>query len=459
VPSKAANAAADPMSLAVPNQAVNGAINDSQLPSSSEPQISTAKPLPRQPVNLPAAVMPGKEPTQQTADVRPSFPVPTARKPPLSAAKQALTSLSLPQNRTPFRTDTCSTLSAPAPKAVNMPVFMRPSPKAADKALSSASKASTVSAGASKAGNALPAQTSTKQTAGHSLTSLTHSRTSSFLSTSTGMKAALSGGMSAMPGPFKATSLAQIHTKPCGTGAVSFSALPKQPARTCGGGTKPSSLMSPPSGLTPLQAGTNSRLSGVSHLTGLPATPLVARPPMTSFKSAATPALPFKLPMNSVQNATEANAPTMPMTASAQIAPAASPSLTAAASLAKEQGPKQGVTEQQQRAQGDKPGALVPAGTTETAVPAMHNSAVKDIVMQEEDEGGLPKAKPWTSTSLAGGLMGNMKNLEAVRWLSTCCGIRHKKSGSFAKLFVAAECYYAASNHSHFCAVSSQQCA
>lgn len=66
---------------------------------------------------------------------------------------------------------------------------------------------------------------------------------------------------------------------------------------------------------------------------------------------------------------------------------------------------------------------------TRPGLPTAHGSDETDTVMEEEVQRRQADPRPWTSTSLAAGLMGSMKNLEEVQCLLTLpyfmlCGLR-----------------------------------
>ncbi len=95
---------------------------------------------------------------------------------------------------------------------------------------------------------------------------------------------------------------------------------------------------------------------------------------------------------------------------------------------------KQAQQQQQPLPQTNRPAVSASCGDVQMIAP--DTLVEKDAVLGEEGENSLPTAKPWTSTSLAGGLMGNMKNLEAVR-----CSIFASICVSFAIFSICTNMY------------------
>ena len=398
-------------------QAMTAADNEPDSPSNLhasqvQGQPSTIRTLPAQPAMSSAAPRPIIEPTKQADTVTLSFPAPSPRQAPKAAAiRPAITPLSLPHSRLPFRTTASSPLSVAGPGSLSMPPMMHSVPKAAGKFQVSA----TVSAGMVKAAAMPGQQSASKKTTGHGVTGLIPHLTSSHASASTGsVRSPGNGASSAAQAPNNLNAFPQTQPRPNSTSAGSFSSLPKQPPRTSSGGTRSSNLT--PFGLTPLQ-GAKSGLPGLnSSISSLPAKPAAARLAGLC-KSAASPALPFRLPLSSVQNTPKAVVPALPaVSPTPNIALTAfSPGLKATASISNEQGKND--VEEQQVPEAKGPASAPSPGISQRHVspaPATHCRVGDDAVMTEAAESSIPRAKPWMSTSLAGGLMSNMKSLEAV---------------------------------------------
>ena len=59
--------------------------------------------------------------------------------------------------------------------------------------------------------------------------------------------------------------------------------------------------------------------------------------------------------------------------------------------------------------------AVLSQAATGTSTASLQGRDETDVVMEEAEHVRQTDSKPWTSTSLAGGLMDNMKHLQAVR--------------------------------------------
>lgn len=405
---------------AVSSQAASDAHSMPQLLShlQAQDQSGTAQVPPKAPVSLLETGTTATEPTKQAASIKPSFPIPsprTASAP--SAAKHHNTPSGLSQSKTAVKAPAFSAMSEPARKTVTAPsvTYLSRATMPLPQALPDAAA---MSARKSKATNASPGQHSnSKHCVKQSLTGLTQKLNSSPLATGIGsIKKAENKGTPAVQLPFTFHSLPQTQARPVGSHAAMFGGLSKLPAMVSGGSTK-----APPNlALTPLQqAGKKCRFSGLSTTTiGLPQTPPAARA-VTPSKPAIAAAMPLNLPERSVQAAVKAVSPVLTVTCPAHAAlTAPAQQLTFASSIAKTPAAQQ-PEQQTPRAKGPTESALQP-GDAEASAPAAQ--AEQATAMEEDSESSPPKAKPWTSSSLAGGLMDNMKNLEAVRYVLLVSG-------------------------------------
>lgn len=404
---------------AVSSQATSDAHSMPQLLAhlQVQDQSSTAQVPAKAPESLPETGTTATEPTKQAASIKPSFPIPSPRTVSApSAAQHHNTCSGLSQSKTAVKAPAFSAMSEPARKTVTAPsvtYFSRatvPLPQALpDAAAMSASK--------SKAINASPGQHSnSKQCVQQSLTGLTQKLNSSPLATSIGsIKRAGNKGIPAVQLPFTFHSVPPTQARPVSSQAAMFGGLSKLPAMVSGGSTKTPPYLA----FTPLQAGKTSRLSGFGTTTiGLPHTPPAARA-VTPPKPAVAAAMPLNLPERPVHAAVKAANPLPTVIHPAQGALTAPvQQLTLATSIAKTPAAQQ-PEQQTPRAKGPTESALQP-GDAEASAPAAQ--AERATAMEEDSESSPPQAKPWTSSSLAGGLMDNMKNLEAVRYVLLVSG-------------------------------------
>ncbi|KAL3142723.1 hypothetical protein ABBQ38_003023 [Trebouxia sp. C0009 RCD-2024] len=206
-------------------------------------------------------------------------------------------------------------------------------------------------------------------------------------------------GKAASPLAFKPTSLPQESAKPASKGTGAFPNLLQQPARTSGGGIR--SAVSPGLGIAPLQAGVQSSLpTQSSSLAGL------SQAPCTSKTAGMTRAAP----------SAGAN-PHKPVTQTASMHPNVSSLLGQGRPAIRDHHTTGSPRINQQAAQ---PAELSLQGNLPIAPKVQSQAGTRpagptaDTVMEEEVHGRPADPNPWTSTSLAAGLMGNMRNLEEV---------------------------------------------
>lgn len=403
----------------VPAVATQNATDAPKAPDLSSPlqaqeQTSLAKCEPKAPIALPDVVITASKPTKQASSCKSSFFIPSSCKPPpSSAAKHALTPFGKSQSKMVFRTTTSSPLSAPAFKAANAPPLAQPDRAALALPLPAA-KSTFVPAG-TRAAITLPSQhSSIKQPTAQGLAGLTQKLSSPPTSASIGKpKDAGNKGAPAAQAPFKFSSLPVPQSKPVNARGPAWNGFPKQPARISGGSTKSLAVPLPSFGFTPVQTAARSKPSGLSSApTGLPGTPCVIRA-VSLFKSAGAAATPVRLPVSSVPAVPKAASPRLPVTGPAHSIDT-DQQLSPIAGITRTPPVKQAQQQQQPLPQTHGPAVSASCGDVQMSAP--DTPVEKDAVMGEQGENSLPTAKPWTSTSLAGGLMGNMKNLEAVRY-------------------------------------------
>jgi len=358
---------------------------------------------------VPDVVITASKPTKQASSFKSSLSIPSSCKPPpSSAAKHALTPFGKSQSKMVFRTTTSSPLSAPAFKAVNAPPLTQPARAALALPLSAA-KGTTVPG--TRANITLPSQhSSIKQPTAQGLAGLTQKLSSSLTSASIGKsKDAGNRGAPASQAPFKFSSLPVPQSRPINAMGAALNGFPKQPARVSGGSTRSSAVPLPSFGSNPVQTAARSKPSGLSSApTVLPGTQCVIGAVSLS-KSAGAAAIP----VTSVPAVPKAASPRLPVTGPAHSIDT-DQQLSPIAGITRTPPVKQAQQQQQPLPQTHGPAVSASCGDVQMSAP--DTPVEKDAVMGEQGENSLPTAKPWTSTSLAGGLMGNMKNLEAVRY-------------------------------------------
>lgn len=206
-------------------------------------------------------------------------------------------------------------------------------------------------------------------------------------------------GKVATPLAFKPASLLQGSGKPASKGTGAFPNLFQQPSRTSGGSTR--SAASPGLGIATLQAGVQSSFpTQSSNPAGLSQAPCISK---TAEMTGAAPSA-------------GAN-PQKPVTQTASMHPSVSPVPGQGVHAIRDHRMTGSPCINQQAAQ---PPQLSLQGNTPMA-PKIQSQAGRrpggptaDTVLEEEIHGRHADPKPWTSTSLAAGLMGNMRNLEEV---------------------------------------------
>ena len=371
-------------------------------------QASTAMPAPKQPV-------PATELNKHATPAKSALPVPVSLAATPPSASPAMIPFGQTHKKPPIQTTTSHCMSL---KAMTMPALTPPAPKSGDRTQLLGQKTSTTSASTNNTLNKLPGQhTSVKHTPVHGLISLKQS-----MGMTTSLGGIINAGTGATPPgpvPCKLTSMPQTQTTARCASMTGLTGLRKQPVKTSIGGPNAPSATSPPCGVTPLQKIVTSRVSGLSSgIANLPITSAAVRPIGPSNTTATS--VPFCLPPSSVQNLTKANTPVLLMPTPVQTPP---DHVAAAAGMAEQIGAKHAL--QQQPPQEKVTAVQAPLGSSSKDAAATEGNAAQDTGVREEHDSNMP-TKPWTSTSLAGGLMGNMKKLEAVctDTLSTwCCNV------------------------------------
>ncbi len=402
----------------VPAVATQNATDAPKAPDLSSPlqaqqQTSLAKCVPKTPITVPDVVITASKPIKQASSFMSSLSIPSSCKPPISsAAKHAHTPFGKSQSNMDFRTTTSSPLSAPAFKAVNAPPLTQPA-RAAFALPLPAAKSTAVPAG-TRATITLPSQhSSIKQPTAQGLAGLTQKLSSSLTSASTGKpKDAGNKGGPAAQVPFKFSSLSVPQSKTINAMGPALQGFPKQPVRMSDGSTRSLAAPLPGFSFTPVQTAARSKPSGLSSaLTGLSGPPCVVGA-VSLPKSAGAAATHVRLPVSSVPAVPKAASPRFPVTGPAHSIDT-DQQLSPIAGITRTPPVKQAQQQQQPLPQTNRP--AVSASCEDVQMSAPDTLVEKDTVLGEEGENSLLTAKPWTSTSLAGGLMGNMKNLEAVR--------------------------------------------
>jgi len=404
---------------------------DLSSPLQAQEQTSLAKCVPKTPITVPDVVMTASKPTKQASSFKSSLPIPTSCKPPpSSAAKHALTPFGKSQSQMVFRTITSSSLSAPAFKAVNAPPLTQPARAALALPLPAAT--STAVPG-TKATITLPSQhSSIRQPTAQGMAGLTQKLSSSLTSASIGKpKDAGNKGGPAAQVPFKFSSLSVPQSKTINAVGPALQGFPKQPARISGGSTRSLAAPFPSFSFTPVQTAARFKPSGLSSAPiGLSGPPCVIG--AVSLPNAA--ATPVRLPVSSVPAVPKAASPRFAVTGPAHSTDT-DQQLSPIAGITRTPPVKQAQQQQQPLPQTNQP-AVSALSCGDVQMRAPETPMEKDAVLGEEGENSLPTAKPWTSTSLAGGLMGNMKSLEAVR-----CSILASICVSFAIFSVCTYVY------------------
>ncbi len=423
----------------VPAVATQNASDAPKAPDLSSPlqaseQTSLPKCVPKTPITMPDVVITASKPTKQASSFKPLLSIPSSCKPPIpSAAKHALTPFGKSPSNMDFRTTTCSPLSAPAFKAVNAPPLTQPA-RAAFALPLPAAKSTAVPAG-TRATITLPSQhSSIKQPTAQGLAGLTQELSSSLTSASIGKpKDAGNKGGPAAQVPFKFSSLSVPQSKPINSMGPALQGFPKQPAKISGGSIRSLAAPSPSFSFTPVQTTARSKPSGLSSApTVLPGTQGVIGAVSLS-KSAEAAATPVRLPVSSVPVVPKAASPRFPVTGPPHSIDT-DQQLSPIAGITRTPPVKQAQQQQQPLPQTNRPAVSASCGDVQMSAP--DTPVKKDAVLGEEGENSLPTAKPWTTTSLAGGLMGNMKNLEAVR-----CSILASICVSFAIFSICINTY------------------
>ncbi|DBA81842.1 TPA: hypothetical protein ACH3X1_007561 [Trebouxia sp. C0004] len=384
----------------MPGVATQNATHAPKVPDLSSPlqAQSLATCVPKAPVALPVVVITASKPTKQASSSKSLFSIPSSCKPPPSSAtKHALTPLGKSQSKMVFRTTISSPLSAPAFKAVNAPSLTQPA-RAAFGFAPPAAKSAVVPAG-TMATTTLPSQhNSIKQPTAQGLAGLTPTSASIGKPKNAGNKEA-----PAAQAPFKFSSLPVPQSKPVNARGPVLNGFPKQPAGISGGSTRLPAVPMPSFHVAPLQTAARSKASGLSRAPiVLPGNPCVIR---------SKSATPVHQPVGSAPAVPKAASPGLPVTGPAHSTDT-DQQLSPIAGITRTPAVKQAQQQQQPLPQTNETAVSPSCGDVGMSAPDA--PVEKDAVMGGEGENSLPTAKPWTSTSLAGGLMGNMKHLEAM---------------------------------------------
>ena len=341
--------------------------------------------------------------TKQPASATPALPSSPSfwKSAPAPAAKTALTPLAMGSGKTPFKAAATYPLTS---RAVSSSPLVSLTQNPLHKPFLPAPR-STGQAGTGKAMSTSFAQQRSAQT-GHGVSNIIPKLgVASLMNSSKDRNGQQSGGRFATSLSIKRVPLSQVPAKTPSKTAGTFPSLFKQPLSTSSGSTQPA--VTAAFGLTPAQKGVQTSLPAPSSkATGLPKAQLTST---TTGMARAAP-MTGAAPHESVTNTASMHSSVRPLPGqgehaiSGQQAPEI-PCISKQAAKSPEQSLRSKVP--------IAPDAQIHADTR-PCVQAAHGNDETDAVMVGEVQGRQTDPKPWTSTSLAAGLMGNMKNLEEV---------------------------------------------
>lgn len=339
--------------------------------------------------------------SNQPPSARPALPAsPSFQKcTPLPAAKTAFTPLAMGADKTLFKPAAASPLTTFAGRAVSSSPQTSLTPMSMHKPLLPISK----STGQAGTGRAMPlsnAQQPSAQRSTGMFNVIPKLGAASLVKSSRDNGGQQGGGKFAAPASTRPMLPPQVPAKPASKAIGTFPSLFKQPVSASSGSAQlaaTAALSLPPAHAT-LPA-PSSKAPGLSKSTTagvVRAAPITGASPCMPTTHAAS--MQFSVRPLSGQNVHATN--------SQQVSE--SPHISKQAAKPSEQ------------SLGSRGPAAPDAQTradTSPGVPTAHGSHETDTVMEEEVQRRQPDPKPWTSTSLAAGLMGSMKHLEEVNCL------------------------------------------
>ena len=319
---------------------------------------------------------------------------------PPPAVKTALTPLAMGSGKTPFRAAATSPLTSFAGRAVSSSPHTNLSPMSLHMPLLTASR----STGKADNGKAMPFSSAQRsaQTSTGAFSMMSKPKVGSLLNSSKDRNGQ-SGGRFATSLLTKAIPLSQVPAKPASKTTGAFPSLFKQPLSTSSGSTRPA--VTAAFGLTPAQKSVQTSLPAPSSKArGLPKAPLTSKTHGVAGTAPTTGATPHE----SVTNALSMHSSVRPVPGQGVHATSGQ---QAPESLVVN---KQAAKPPEQSLYSNGPNAPYTRTQADTRPSTAHGSDETDAVVEEEVQGRQADAKLWTSTSLAAGLMGNMKHLEEV---------------------------------------------
>ena len=355
-----------------------------------------------------AAASPVSILSKQPATERPGVPASPGfqKSTPPPAAKTVLTPLALGSGKTPFNPAATSPLTSFADRAVRSSPLASLTPKALQthKPPLPAFR-STAQAGTNKAMSMSSLQQHSAQPSTGMFNLIPKPGVSSLMKSSRDSNGQQTGGKSVTALSPKPMSLSQRPPKPASKNAGTFPSLFKQPVRTSSGSTPPA--VPSPAGLASLQAGAQASFPAQSSkAAGLPEDPVTSRTIGLTRAAATLPVTPHG-----------------PVTKAAALpshgAPSPGQGIHTTSGHTMPESPcigKQVAKPSEQPLQSRGPSALdvQTHADTRPAAPNAPGNGGTDMVVDEEMQGRQVHPQTWTSTSLAAGLMGNMKSLEEV---------------------------------------------
>lgn len=395
--------------------------SQAEQPTAMDSQANTGASISCQNASSSAAAGPVSKLSKQPATATPALPASPGFKKsaPSPAANTALTPLAMGYGKTPFKAAATSPLTSYAGPAVSSSPLVSLAQNPLHKPVFSVPR-STGQAGTGKATSLSFAQQRNAQTS-HGVSNIIPKLGVASLMNSSRDRNGQSGGRFATSPLTKSIPVSQVPAKPANKTAGTFPSLFKQPLSTNSGNVRPA--VTAAFGLAPAQSGVQTSLATSSSKATC-----LAKAPLTSKTIGMARAAPITgAPHDSDINAVGLDSSIRPV-------PGQCVHATGGQHTSKSPGSsKQAAKPPQQSLHSkgpDAPDAQTPEqllhltgpnaanaqtlADTRPGVPAAWGSTDTDTVMQIEVQERQADPKPWTSTSLAAGLMGNTKNLEEV---------------------------------------------
>lgn len=352
-----------------------------------------------------AVAGPVPKPSNQPPSPRPALPASPSfqRCSPLPAAKTAFTPLAMGADKTPFKAAAASTLTSFVGRVVSSLPQTSLTPISLHKPLLPVSR-STGQAGTGKAMSLSNArQPSTTQRSTGMSNVIPKLGAASLMKSNRDFAGQQSGGKFAAPTSTRPLLPSQVPAKPASKATANFPSLFKQPLKASSGSVQlaATAALGPPPAHATLPA-PSSKAPGLPKPTTKPTAVVRAAP------TAGASAVPVAV----------THAASMPSSGR----PLSGQGVHATSSQHVSGSPH--ISKQAAKPSEDLLHSRGPAGPdaqtradTEPGAPTAHGSDETDIVMEEEVQRRQADPEPWTSTSLAAGLMGSMKSLEEVIYL------------------------------------------